>query len=57
MSYASDAAIAFAMYADTNNLSLEEGERLAQDIAEEIETAAEERGSIPGIRREKDLEA
>jgi uncharacterized protein YuzE len=57
MNYASDAAIAFAMHADTNNLSFEEGERLAQEIAEEIEIAADERGSIPGIRREKELEA
>lgn len=57
MSYASDAAIAFAVYADTNNLSFEEGEELAQDIAEEIETVAEERYSIPGVRHEKEIEA
>lgn len=50
--YAEDTGVAFAMYADTNNLSLEEGIELAEKIAEEVGHIAEERESLPGIKRD-----
>lgn len=49
MSFASDAAVAFAMHADTSGLSYEQGVRLAEAIAGEVEQAAEDRKYIPGI--------
>ena len=50
--YAEDTGVAFAMYADINNLSLEEDIQLAEKIAEEVGLVAEERASIPGIKRD-----
>jgi hypothetical protein len=57
MSYASDAAIAFAMHVDTHNLTYEAGMGLAEEVAEEIQVVAEERDQIPGIRHEGETEA
>jgi hypothetical protein len=49
--YSSEAAVAFAMHCDTNDLSYEEGVALASEVAAEVAEAAAERRSIPGIRR------
>lgn len=43
MSFESDAAIAFAMYADTSGLTREEGLALAERVGEAIQAAAGDR--------------
>lgn len=52
MSFASDMAVAFAMHADTSGMTFEQGVRLAQEIAGEVEQAAEDRRDVPGVIRE-----
>jgi hypothetical protein len=48
-----DATVAFAVYADTNGLTLEEGRNLAEETNDALIFAAEERaGYLPSERKQ-----
>lgn len=42
-SYSEDAAVAFVIYCDTHGLTVEQGEALAEQVADAVQSAAEDR--------------